>query len=768
MGNDHASPSFWSRASVRWTATVLLGIIFVSALVIFQVAELVSRDLLDPDLYTNALEEEDIYNRIYTELLADPALVKATELMLGNLNLDPSLANSVLNFTTSTLYLVVPPETIQSAVEGIINNVTAYFRGDTDELQPNLSFQGANSDVLADRIMDGALAFIGELAAEQYKEQTTSATELDLDLIELYLAELGGGQITPVPANLASVSLEELSPEELAALQTAIVKPVEETISDSSLLQIEIALRSNDLPSALIMASRELIRVRVDEAAGELASLLAGSEALNTVTSIARVLGRSTAEIVDRINSIRSLMITLDSVVIPLALIIMVLSLLAIVWIHADNLTEMLRTTGILLVIATGIVAIGWLILGFLLRDFLADRFLASSTLPLSLEKMISDVVINLSSTVWRDVWQTATIPLVLGVTLLILSFIPRLSDVVERWLKPVWRYKKAIIVGGVMAIVLIPIGLQFLLNTGPDEELVCNGHAELCDRPVNEIAYVTTHNAMSIADYGWIWPSHDGSVSNQLNAGVRGFLIDSHYWDDQAWIESQLHVLPPELETAVLNILDLIELRAEDGSYLCHMMCGLGATELEETLAEMRFFLEGHPNEVILIVFEDLVSPADTEQAFADSGLDAFVYTYTQGEPWLTLREMIESDQRVLVMAESEGPPPAWYLHAWEYTEETPYHFSDLADYDDTSCEPNRGDTGKPFFLLNHWITRASPSRVDAAVINDYDYLLERAQRCADERGQIPNLVGVNFYLNGDVFDVVDELNGVGEETSQ
>jgi hypothetical protein len=125
----------------------------------------------------------------------------------------------------------------------------------------------------------------------------------------------------------------------------------------------------------------------------------------------------------------------------------------------------------------------------------------------------------------------------------------------------------------------------------------------------------------------------------------------------------------------------------------------------------------------------------------------------------------MIESDQRVLVMAENQGSPPDWYLHAWDFTEETPYHFAELAELDDTSCEPNRGDTGKPFFLFNHWITRASPSRVDAAVINDYDYLLERAQRCAKERGQIPNLVGVNFYLNGEVFEVVDELNGVRQE---
>jgi hypothetical protein len=169
---------------VRWTATVLLGVIFVLALVVFLAADLVSRDLLDPDLYTNALEEEDIYNRIYTELLADPAMVKAAGLMLGNLNLDPSLANNIVNFTTSTLYLVIPPDTIQGGVEGIINNVTAYFRGDTDELQLTLSFDDINSDVIADRIVDGVLAFIGELAAEQFKAEQTAAGGLHAPSIQ--------------------------------------------------------------------------------------------------------------------------------------------------------------------------------------------------------------------------------------------------------------------------------------------------------------------------------------------------------------------------------------------------------------------------------------------------------------------------------------------------------------------------------------------------------------------------------------------------------
>ena len=390
---------------------------------------------------------------------------------------------------------------------------------------------------------------------------------------------------------------------------------------------------------------------------------------------------------------------------------------------------------------------------------------LASSELPVSLENMIRDVVEMVVENTWTDVWQSATLPLVIGLILLILSFLPHLQEAANRLLQPVWRYRKAVIVGGIVLIVLVPIGLQLLLNEYREPELVCNGHAELCDRPVNEIAYATTHNAMSITEFDWIWPSHDGSVANQLNAGIRGFLIDTHYWDDAAWIEEELQAFPPEMQAAVLGILDQVELSKEEGFYLCHMMCGLGATDLDETLEEMRIFLDNHPDEVILIVFEDKITPADTDEAMAESGLDRLLYTHDGSHEWPTLRQLIEDNERVLVMAENEAPPPEYYLNAWDYTEETPYHFGSLEEFDDTSCQPNRGDTGKPFFLLNHWITRASPSRVDASILNDYDYLLERAQRCAEERGQIPNLVGVNFYLNGDVFDVVDTLNGVGDE---
>jgi hypothetical protein len=527
---------------------------------------------------------------------------------------------------------------------------------------------------------------------------------------------------------------------------------------------------ADDLPGALALATREQLQARVEEAAAEVVNDLKNSEVLNTLTMAARTVEQTEEELINHINAIRRVVIFLDSVLKPLMLLVMVLALGAIVWIHADNLIEMLRTTSVMLLTAGAIVALAWLLLSFWLSQSLETQLATSSELPITLETMILDVVAAVSSSVWQEVWASVTVPVVLGLALLILSFLPRLTTTLDRLLKPVRRQRKIVIVGGVLAIVLVPILLLTLIQERQQPELACNGHIELCDRSVNDVVFAATHNAMSIAEYGWIWPSHDGNITNQLNAGVRAFLIDSHYWDDQAWIESHLHYLPPDIQVGVHNILEKIELNQEDGTYLCHMMCTLGATELAETFEEFRLFLETHPDEVVVLIIEDIVTPADTQEAFQDSGLEELVYTYEPGAPWPTLREMIESNERVLVLAEEERPPPDWYLNAWDYTEETPYLFSEVADFEDDtySCQPNRGEVDKPFFLLNHWVTRISPSRVDAAIINDYEYLMDRVQQCADERGQLPNFLGVNFYLNGDVFDVVDELNGVSEIADQ
>ncbi len=63
----------------------------------------------------------------------------------------------------------------------------------------------------------------------------------------------------------------------------------------------------------------------------------------------------------------------------------------------------------------------------------------------------------------------------------------------------------------------------------------------------------------------------------------------------------------------------------------------------------------------------------------------------------------------------------------------------------------------------MTHWITTDPlPLPSQASQVNAYDPLLKRARECQRIRDHLPNLVAVDFYRRGDLFRVVDTLNGL------
>jgi hypothetical protein len=308
-----------------------------------------------------------------------------------------------------------------------------------------------------------------------------------------------------------------------------------------------------------------------------------------------------------------------------------------------------------------------------------------------------------------------------------------------------------------------------------------CNGYEQLCDRPLNDVVFPATHNSMASAtDSGWLFPSQDGGISAQLEAGIRGLLIDTHYgYKASRGIATELTAQTKTLATVVDKVgpefLASVErLRGSIGFnhsskrsvYLCHAFCEVGATPAVDALREIRDFLVRHPDQVVILSVEDDVSPQDTEAVFRDSGLLGLAYsdpTRPSG-PWPTLRELIEQDRRVIVFAENKTGGIGWYRPQFELMQETPFHFRSVKEIEDpASCRPNRGGTGKPLFLLNNWVdTTPAPRPANAASVNAYQALLARARRCEAARHRIPNLVAVDFYKRGDVLRVAAALNGL------
>jgi len=221
-----------------------------------------------------------------------------------------------------------------------------------------------------------------------------------------------------------------------------------------------------------------------------------------------------------------------------------------------------------------------------------------------------------------------------------------------------------------------------------------CNGHEELCERRYDEVSYAMTHNAMSNAAAGWVLPNQSFGITRQLQDGIRGLMLDTY---------------------------------DEEGELLlCHATCLAGSQPLLEGLGEIEAFLAEQPDEVISIIFENYITHAQTATAFEESGLIDYVYAHEAGEPWPSLRTLIDAGTRLVVFQEKlpEDDAYPWLMRIWDHAWETPFS---AATPEDLVCDPNRGDPANPIFLLNHFLTGpGEPARSDRDTMS-----LWRAARC-------------------------------------
>ena len=275
------------------------------------------------------------------------------------------------------------------------------------------------------------------------------------------------------------------------------------------------------------------------------------------------------------------------------------------------------------------------------------------------------------------------------------------------------------------------------------ERRLVCEGSADLCDRPYNQVSVVCTHNAMSSIEDGFVIPTPNQrwSFLHQLDDGVRCMMLDTYM--DQG---------EPKL---------------------CHAYCGLGATPWVPMLQSVRVWLDAHPREVLSFVLEAYISEAETQQALVDGGVFGRVYHHAAppGSPWPTLRQLIERDQRLVIFTDDAAANGDWHLDWRAYGWETPY------DDPTFTCVHGRGAPAahdNQVFILNHYVLcPAGGCESNGTQYNAYLFLLPRASACwrfdpiENPWTQIPTFVNVDHYHvpisaggRAEVFDVVDALN--------
>ena len=273
-----------------------------------------------------------------------------------------------------------------------------------------------------------------------------------------------------------------------------------------------------------------------------------------------------------------------------------------------------------------------------------------------------------------------------------------------------------------------------------------------------SEQTFIGTHDSAAIRtpENGWsISGNQYFDVSKQLDSGVRLLQAQGH--------------------------------RDSNGTStirLCHFNCALmDGGSLTEHLLTVRRFLDEHPYEVVTLLFVNTGPPlTHWAQAYYDTGLDLMSYIpprwkrhgFMRLQDWPTIAEMVATNKRVVSFMSSGANEDIipYLLNQFDYMFETDFGIEAPDQY---SCVPARPRWWDPSYvparlsLVNHFLYAKFlgfryPNSTYANHTNAASFrvgeLGEHAARCRSAYARRPNFFLVDFFNEGDVFDVEWGMN--------
>ena len=286
-------------------------------------------------------------------------------------------------------------------------------------------------------------------------------------------------------------------------------------------------------------------------------------------------------------------------------------------------------------------------------------------------------------------------------------------------------------------------------------------------ERRFDQVTWLTSHNAFANKDDSpLIVPNQAQGLRAQLDAGVRAFMLDIHYWE------------PP----ALLCVITLGQNCPPPGVYLCHGECeslpnvaqALTPKPLSGALETVRGFLVEHPDEVVTVFLEDYVSADQLRDVITQvGGLAELVFDPEAPEwsvharGWPTVAAMIAADKRLVLFTDNAGNDNvAGVQHDAQYTVQNYWSIGNGDAYECVSrwsdIPLDQTETGwDRLFVMSHF--RDIPFADNAALDNTYDNLARRVDEyCAPAAGKAPHFVAVDFCETPDrtAADYVAHLN--------
>ncbi|OLY79433.1 PI-PLC X domain-containing protein [Smittium mucronatum] len=296
---------------------------------------------------------------------------------------------------------------------------------------------------------------------------------------------------------------------------------------------------------------------------------------------------------------------------------------------------------------------------------------------------------------------------------------------------------------------------------------MYCNGYKKLCRVPYNKVAFPATHNSYAVSRNFFVANQHR-KIPEQLNDGIRVFMIDAH--SKKVGMTKLIRGLFKRDSIPLTNI------------QLCHGNCGiLDAGKMMDVLIVFKQFLDQNPHEIVTIMIENFHGFTSTEiySNFLHSGLDRYLFNPTMypniQEEWPTLRQLIETDQRLVlfssIIANDTRIPQV--MEEAQYIAQTSYRVEHRRKQNFQTgfdCALNPPSRPKPLVVLNHFVLDtinifgfkiqvSTPKGSNK--VNKEQSILDHYQTCRDAK-IFPNFITVDFHNNQELFSAIASINKV------
>ena len=425
---------------LRFVATPILGIAIFAGLLLTLVGNNIVDKLLNAEFYTDTIAEQNTYNRIYDDVLLDQKAKDKVQELLGDVKVVSP--EDIVGLVRGLL----PPEYLQSQVEGAIQRAVAYFNEDSDTLELYLEMGPAIDKIkptlldYVDRRIDGIPE--ADPGPAECNPETVKSVR---DGYQEVFRGLAGGR---VPASLPSIKVIA-EPCRVLIFDSAFPALFADDTLDSRITQalgnstddIRAAFVAGDTHGVLKAAARPLSEPLVDDVVAKIRERLDEGDRLNLIRVLAETNSDFTEEQIRvEVADAKELIVQYRALGGTLAGLMLYGGAILLAVLHLPKLSAAMRWPGIFLLVSGGLIFIVGQILESKVVDWLitgVDQITANAPgIPGPAINLISDLVLSFGQQLTQGFAAPAFTVLIVGALLfaasIVLSivkpFIPGLS----------------------------------------------------------------------------------------------------------------------------------------------------------------------------------------------------------------------------------------------------------------------------------------------------------------------------------------------------